>query len=87
MIRGHLSRPGVGGPAEALRADRVEMYPLQEAPVVGKRPLTRLVRDLLCYGCEWPDVCAQDRTCWLDEARLTTSSTTPEGASLEATGG
>lgn len=70
VVRGHLSRPGVGGPQDALRADRVEMYPLREAPVSEKAALTRLVTDSRCDGCGWPDVCAADRTCWLDESLI-----------------
>jgi hypothetical protein len=37
-----------------------------EPPAV-KVALTSLRRDVLCESCSWPDVCAGDRTCWLEE--------------------
>ena len=29
--------------------------------------LTRLIRDERCDECDWPEVCAADRTCWHEE--------------------
>ena len=30
-------------------------------------PITTLVIEERCDGCEWPDICTKDRTCWKQE--------------------
>lgn len=41
---------------------------VDESPLIPKANLTTLERDERCDGCDWPDVCAGDRTCWREEA-------------------
>lgn len=36
----------------------------------GPKPLTRLEVEERCDGCQWPDTCASDRTCWRAEREL-----------------
>lgn len=69
VVRGHRSRPGVGGPLDAMPITSLRIRPqFADSPVQAKRPLTRFVRDLLCRDCSWPLVCGRDRTCWHEEA-------------------
>ena len=44
--------------------------PLEAAPTRASQPLTRLERDEQCDSCRWPDLCAEDRTCWREESEV-----------------